>query len=174
MRSNNPVRIMRTMPTVAGLFVRPSIDHSSENCPFADSASNGFPRTPSAAWSAIGIRSSSAVCQKWSSSDVGLAVGDVLDEARDEHRRIEDLRVETVMVLLPQALRGVAGTGPRRAVVLPVRAAPHLHRTTGRDVLAVVDQWAALDEPAVATFAQRDQPRRTVAVLVGDMADPRV
>ena len=105
---------------------------------------------------------------------VRLAVGQVLDEPGDEHRRVQHLGVDPVGVLLAQALRGVAGAGDRRAVVVPVRLALHPERPARRDVLPVVHHRAALDQPALAAGGELDQARRLVAVLVGNVAHPGV
>ena len=105
---------------------------------------------------------------------VRVLVGDVLDVAADEHGWVQHLGVDPVEVLLTEPLRGVAGPGDGCAVVVPVRLAEHLERPTGRDVLPVVDDRHALDDPPLAAAGEVDQTRRSIAVLGRNVAKPRV
>ena len=106
---------------------------------------------------------------------IRLAVLDVLDEAGDEHRRVEHLGIDAVPVLLAETLACVAGARDRRRPVgLPVRAALDLERSAGGNILAVVNERAPLDDPPLTSGAQLDQPRRPVHVLVRHVPDPGV
>ena len=87
---------------------------------------------------------------------------------------VEHFGVDAVAVLFDQPLARRAGTGHRRAIGLPVGTALDLEGTAGRDVLPVVDQRAALDDPPLAAGAQFDQPGGPVEVLVGNVPDPGV
>ena len=94
---------------------------------------------------------------------VDLAVGDALEEAGREHGREEHLGVDAVLVLLPEPLLGRARAVVRRAVGPVVRAGVEADRAAPGDVLAVLEQRLALDEPALAALGQLDEAGRAVA-----------
>ena len=102
------------------------------------------------------------------------AIGDALDKARSENRRIQHLGVDAVFVLLTQPLRGVAGAVIWCAIGLVVRRAGEADRTAAGDVLTVVQQRLAFDQPRFAARGQLQQPRRPITPLFGHIFHPTI
>ena len=105
---------------------------------------------------------------------VHVAIGDPLEEPRGEHRREQHLGVDTVLVLLAETLLGGAGAVVGRPVGLEVGRGIEADRAAAGDVLAVLQQRLALDDPALAAIGKGDEPGRPLLSPVGYVPHPRV